>query len=88
MMTRPMDTHQYAPAPYPQVGYKGAVKTIMVKGVPTTWAVARPTSFPQSPYPAQIPPARYNAFGFNPPRYDLEMDPANPASWQRQYLFT
>lgn len=87
-MMRSLDTHQYQPARYPQVGWRGAVKTEYVNNVPTTWAVARPTSFPASPYPAQIPVERGNGFSFTPTQPHLEMDPGNPASWQRQYQFT
>jgi len=87
-MMRSMDSHQYQPAPYNQVGYQGSVKSEYVNNVLTTWAVSRPTSFPASPYPAQIPVARGNSFNFAPTQPRTEMDPSNPATWQRQYRFT
>jgi len=87
-MMRSMDSHQYTPAPYQQVGYPGSVKGEYVNNVLTTWAVSRPTSSPVSPYPAQIPMARGNTFAFNPRAQRVEMDPSNPATWQRPYQFT
>lgn len=87
-MIRSMDTHQYQPAPYGQMGYQGAVRTEMINNIPVTWAVTRPTSAPATPYPAQLPMTRGKGFTFVPPRQDLMMDPSNPTTWQRPYRFS
>lgn len=90
MMCRPMNQHQYDAAPYPQVAYPGAVKVVYVKNVPTVWPVTRPMSAPVTPNPTQGTLFRGGTamFRMQLTAPNVEMDPSNPATWQRQYRFT
>lgn len=88
MMTRRMDDHQYTPAPYTPATAPGAIRVVPVNGVVTTWAIARPVA---APTPAYSPPAsvqRGSGVGFSPAKPNVEMDPSNSQTWQRQYRFT
>jgi hypothetical protein len=87
-MMRGMDSHQYVPAPYTPDIRQGSVRVQNVNGIVTTWAVSRPVAFPTPKYnpPASIP--RGSGVGFSPARPNVEMDPSNQQTWQRQYRFT
>jgi len=89
MMTRSMDSHQYAAVPQGVVSAPGFVRVTTVNNIPNTWAIARPTGSPSLPAynpPAQLP--RLNEYPFTPPRYRVQMDPSDPSTWQRQYVFS
>jgi len=88
MMTRAMDQHQYTPAPYTPERMQGTIKVVRLKGVDTTWAISRPVSAPTPKYnpPASI--SRGSGVGFSPSKPNVEMDPTNQQTWQRQYRFT
>ena len=83
-----MDTHQYLPAPYTPNSRSGFIRTTNVNNITTTWAVARPVSYPTTPYapPAQL--RRGSGVGFAPATPNVEMDPSDSQTWQRQYRFT
>lgn len=89
MITRMMNTHQYAPAPYPQVNYPGSVKTVYIKNIPTVWPVTRPMSAPITPNPQSgyLLRGGTGMFRMQLTAPNVEMDPSNPATWQRQYQF-
>lgn len=87
-MTRAMNDHQYTPADYTPVIRPGAIRTVPVNGVVTTWAVARPVVAPTPLYSAPASIQRGSGVGFSPGRPVVEMDPSNPQTWQRQYRFT
>lgn len=88
ILTRMMNSHQYVPAPYGSVVRSGFVRVVNVNNIPTTWAIARPSA---SPKPAYSPPAQVqygSGVEFGPARPNVEMDPSNQQTWQRQYRFT
>lgn len=87
-MFRLMDTHQYTPAPYNQIGYDGSIKVVYVNNIATTWAISRPTSYPVSPYPTSSSLVRGKGFTLSPAQPNLQMDPSDSATWQRPYRFT
>lgn len=90
MMCRPMNSHRYTPATYPQVTYDGAVRVEYVKNVPTVWAVSRPMSYPVDPNQGMstgLARGGTHMFRMQLTAPNVEMDPSNPATWQRQYIF-
>lgn len=87
-MMRSMPNHQYVPATYAPQVQQGTIKVVSVNGVENTWAIARPVSAPTPKYnpPASI--SRGSGVGFSPGKPNVEMDPSNQQTWQRQYRFT
>lgn len=91
MITRAMNSHQYTPAPYPQQNFHGSIRTEYINTVPNSWAVTRPTSYPVSPHQEMnggLARGGHGMFQLQLSAPNVEMDPSNPATWQRQYLFT
>lgn len=87
-MMRSMPTHQYVPARYAPQVHQGTIKVVSVKGVQNTWAISRPVS---APTPSYNPPASIlhgSGVGFSPSKPNVEMDPSNQQTWQRQYRFS
>lgn len=87
-MMRAIPNHQYVPAPYTPTVRQGVIKVVNVNNVETTWAIARPVA---APLPAYSPPAsisRGSGVGFSPAQPNVEMDPSDQQTWQRQYRFT
>lgn len=97
MITREGIAHAYAPTGANRVGSQGAIRVTMHKKVPQTWAVARPTGgFDPVGAPFYItgsaaengPLARGGSQAVRPSKPNVEMDPSDPTTWQRQYRFT
>lgn len=87
-MMRGMNTHAYVPASYAPTVQQGTVKVVNIKGVPTTWAIARPVAAPTPKYSPPAPISRGSGVAFSPSQPNVEMDPSNQQTWQRQYRFT
>jgi hypothetical protein len=96
MLTRQWVYHSYAPVQPAQVNVPGFVRVTMAKGIPQTWAVVRPGS---GPAPDDCPHylgfhSRTNEIlygghlALTMGRPNLEMDPSDPTTWQRDYKFT
>ncbi len=73
----------------------GFARVAMHKNIPQTWAIVRPGSAPDAngaPFyisgyrPNQM--LRSGALDITPAKPRLEMDPSDPQTWQRQYIFT
>lgn len=95
MLTRGAVTHPYYPAPVLRVQTPGAVRVSMVNNIPQTWAITRPSTYPMpngapfyvNGYPQNVV-ARGGQLVVSPRRPRVEMDPSNPATWQRKYVFS
>lgn len=87
-MMRGMNQFQYGAADYSPVVYPGAVRTVTINGLTQTWAVTRPSAAPAPKYSPPASISRGSGVGFSPATPNVEMDPSNPATWQRQYRFT
>jgi hypothetical protein len=104
MLTRgPITQHAYSPYLPPPARTPGAIverpagafnnKNNIVAAMP----IARPNSSPSpdgAPFYLQesmadhAPMVRGGAMAITPSRPNLEMDPSDPTTWQRQYRFT
>lgn len=87
-MTRAMDSHQYVAADYTPRVFPGAMRSNTINGIVQTWAVSRPSAAPTPKYSPPPPVSRGSGVGFSPAQPNVEMDPSNPQTWQRQYRFT
>lgn len=96
MITRPNMVHAYAPTGVPKVGNTGAIRVTVHRGIPQTWAVARPTGgYDPVGAPFYITGnARPNGLllrsgsqAVQPAKPNVEMDPSDPTTWQRDYQF-
>jgi hypothetical protein len=97
MLTRGYVVHPYSPVPVEQVNRDGFVRVVRQNNITQTWAVSRPGS---SPHPVGAPfyvnewASPQNVFFYGgampltPVRPRIEMDPSNPATWQREYKFS
>lgn len=81
----------YAPPPVTTPGY---ARSSTRNGIVQTWAIVRPGSGPQPDgAPFYISGYRPNAlirggtFAVTPARPNVEMDPTDSSTWQRQYYF-
>lgn len=77
--------------PYNASGYlvpqheivKGYVRETVHNGIVQSWAISRPVNSPVSmPYGDIV---RGKSLTLVLPRPQIEMDPTNPATWQREY---
>lgn len=100
MLTRGHFSPAYSSQKPAPVVSPGVVKVESHKGIPQTWAVARPSSSP-SPHgaplylglsPWQYAPrnelVRGTGFELGMSKPKLEADPSDSTTWQRQYRFT
>lgn len=95
MYTRDSLDRNYTIYSPPPVATPGFVRAQMVKGIPQTWAITRPGGAPQadgaphyvSTY-GQNQMIRGGFLGLIPARPKVEMDPSDPATWQRRYRFS
>lgn len=98
MITRGDIWHAYFPLP-PKVdgGSVGVVRTETVNNVLQTWAIARPTGgYASDGAPLYLagharpngPLVRGGVMPLTPAKPNVEMDPSNPQTWQRQYYFS
>jgi hypothetical protein len=86
--------------PMVQDNHAGLIHTKIVNGVPHVWPVARPrgTHMPEgAPHYTNTPSVNHelnsNLIRFNSPQLRLTrpnnmMDPSEPKTWQRTYLFS
>ena len=97
MITRQTITHAYAPFGLQRTSSQGAIRITMHKGIPQTWAVARPTGgYDPNGAPFYVsgsarpngPMARSGSQAIRPHRPNIAMDPSDPTTWQRDYRFT
>lgn len=98
MITRGPVSHSYDPTPTGREnGNEGVVRMETIKGIPQTWAIARPTGgYPSGGAPHYLagqdrPNGRIirgGVMALTPGKPNVEMDPSNPQTWQRQYLFS
>lgn len=97
MITRETIAHAYSPTGASRTGKQGAIRITNHKGIPQTWAVARPTGgFDPVGAPFYItgsvaengPLARSGSQAVRPHKPNVAMDPSDPTTWQREYRFT
>lgn len=96
MFTRGEVVHPSVPARHVnRVALPGAVRVTVVNGIAHTWAITRPSTFPD---PTNAPfyvdygyspnlLAHGGSLALTPARPRVEMDPSDPSTWQRQYRF-
>ena len=85
---RDMNTFRYLPPDWKPVAVPGAVKTVVVNNVPTSWAIARPVSAPSPQYSPPVGLWRPENMSLAPRKPKVMMDPSDQSTWQRQYRFT
>lgn len=96
MITRGAVTHPYYPAPVTRIVSNGAIRVNVVNGIPQTWAITRPSTYPNpngAPFYLEGDRdysgiQRGGPLVVSPRRPRVEMDPSNPATWQRKYVFS
>lgn len=96
MITRDAINHAYAPTGVPIVGRPGSIRVTTQNNIPQTWAVARPTGgYDPMGAPFYVTgSARPNGMllrggsqAVQPSKPNVEMDPSDPSTWQREYRF-
>lgn len=95
MYTRDSLNRNYTVYAPPSVVAPGFVRMTVHKGIPQTWAVVRPGSSPDpNGAPFYTSGYRPNIFQYGgvfqvkPARPNVEMDPSDKSTWQRQYYFS
>lgn len=87
-MMRNVNVHQFYPSVYGTTASQGTIRVTQVNGIDNTWAIARPVSAPTPQYSPPASISRGSGVAFSPATPNVEMDPTNQQTWQRQYRFT
>lgn len=96
MLTRGGVIHAYTPTELRMIDYPGAIRVTMSKGIPQTWAIARPNSglhpdgspFYVGGFDGHKGLCHGGSLSLRPKQPRLEMDPSDKSTWRRQYVFT
>lgn len=94
MYTRDSVVRNYTIYNPERVTVPGFVKVTMHKNIPQTWAIKRPSEVDPNGSPFYLGAYRRNeivhggVLAVTPAKPHIEMDPSNPQTWQRQYVFT